>query len=533
MQSANQVKVAQGTRRVKGEFLEGLEKEFNFSNDQQQPPHIWTRGPAGYAYSKELEWLLVSKATTQTYGLILNALLEQTIPLNDDISYWQEILGSYTFAGLYTIQTAPHRFWKLSLEIYHDARRRLTLKSSRETQSEGMNDFSQTWRQFYGLVKDSIRERSVADFKSRIMSPVTRCRTEAREKQTHLKRLREMNACGLGVLMDEGLSFDTDDDGAITTKSGPDEVRKEEWKSIVAKSVALMETVVRNITDLETGVNDFEDTVFLNVEEDNLSRPAALAHRLLQILTIHLPAQQAESQHLSKSYGRPSCLIRYWPVASALLLSSSTLLRIFFNRRTQILSFVRDIGVTTRDFWYNWVVEPMKKVIGTIRHDKDSEVAIMSKESLRGDRASLERMVVDFAVDNASSSSTGTLSEADIAYVRSKVREGDLTPVLKAYEKDLRKPFVGIVQGDLIRTLLIQVQKTKVDVEIAVGGIDALLKSQELVFGFVGLTPGILVCLAVSSWLSGVFGGRKGRIKGQKQGQMARVLRWVSLQHAV
>ena len=66
-----------------------------------------------------------------------------------------------------------------------------------------------------------------------------------------------------------------------------------------------------------------------------------------------------------------------------------------------------------------------------------------------------------------------------------QVREGDLTPVLKAYERDLRKPFMGTVRGDLVRALLIQIQKTKVDVEIAMGGIDALLKSQELVFGFV------------------------------------------------
>ena len=65
-----------------------------------------------------------------------------------------------------------------------------------------------------------------------------------------------------------------------------------------------------------------------------------------------------------------------------------------------------------------------------------------------------------------------------------RIREGDLTPVLRAYEKDLRKPFIGTVRGDLVRALLIQIQKTKVDVEIAIGGIDSLLKSQELVFGY-------------------------------------------------
>jgi len=174
----------------------------------------------------------------------------------------------------------------------------------------------------------------------------------------------------------------------------------------------------------------------------------------------------------------------------------------------------------------NWVIDPTKKVIGTIRHDKDSEVAIMSKESLKGDRESLERMVVDFAIDNPNVSvGSRSLDESQISEIRAKVKEGDLTPILRAYEKDLRKPFVGTIRGDLIRTLLIQVQKTKVDVEVAISGIDALLKSQELVFGFVGLTPGVLVCFAAFRYFGDVFGSRKVLKKGRKAGETVRVVR--------
>ena len=104
----------------------------------------------------------------------------------------------------------------------------------------------------------------------------------------------------------------------------------------------------------------------------------------------------------------------------------------------------------------------------------------MSKRSLEGDRASLERMVVDFAIAIPEGS---PLTETEIADVRSKIQEGDLTPVLRVYEKELQSPLYGTLRGNLIRALLIQVQKTKVDVEVAMGGIDALLKSQELVFG--------------------------------------------------
>lgn len=102
----------------------------------------------------------------------------------------------------------------------------------------------------------------------------------------------------------------------------------------------------------------------------------------------------------------------------------------------------------------------------------------MSKRSLEGDRASLERMVVDFAAQISQNGS------ADIDSVRDAVQEGDLTPVLRAYEQELQRPLYNSLRGNLVRALLIQIQKTKVDVEVAMGGIDALLKSQELVFGY-------------------------------------------------
>jgi nuclear-control-of-ATPase protein 2 len=179
-----------------------------------------------------------------------------------------------------------------------------------------------------------------------------------------------------------------------------------------------------------------------------------------------------------------------------------------------------------RDFWLNWVIEPTHKVIRTIRHDESSEIAIMSRDSLKADRESLERMVVDFAIDKPHFAvESSSLSDVQIAEIRSKVAEGDVTPVLKAYEKDLRSPFVGALRGDLVRSLLIQVQKTKVDLEVAMTGIDSLLKSQELVFGFVGLTPGILVSIGLFQYLRGVFGGRSGRRQARKSGHAVRVLR--------
>lgn len=46
--------------------------------------------------------------------------------------------------------------------------------------------------------------------------------------------------------------------------------------------------------------------------------------------------------------------------------------------------------------------------------------------------------------------------------VAKRIREGDLTEVLKLYEEDMKHPVKSAISGTLVRTVLIQVQKTKV-----------------------------------------------------------------------
>ena len=395
---------------------------------------------------QELEWLLISKAATQTYGIILNALLEQTIPLSNEIGYWDQVLGSYRYAGLYTVQTSPIRLWYWANDIFGDAWERLqSVQSSGEDEGQKrVLSVIERWRHFYALVKDSVRDRSLADMRSELWSPLAMSRLEARSKRCHLKRLREMSASGLGILMDEGMVFDAVEEASVSTKYSSNS--KEEWRSVVSKSISLMDMVLQNIHTLELGAGEFEETVFTSVDDDaqhsqhdstakqSLTRIVRLAGRLQEILRVHMPTHISTFTELASEYGRPSRSVRYWLPVLTLFLSSGTLLHILVKWEAEIIVWIRAFGTTSIDFWSNWVVEPTKKVIRTIRHDKDSEIAIMSRESLKGDRDSLERMVVDFARDNPNTVTGLPLNDAEISVIRAKVREGDLTPVLRAYE---------------------------------------------------------------------------------------------------
>ncbi|KAH6607665.1 atp synthase regulation nca2 [Trichoderma cornu-damae] len=513
--------------------------------DESGIPELADRAGSAHAqaktpYENEIEWLLVSKATVQVYGAILNTLVDRIIPLSDDLWYWDGVLSSYGYSSVYTVQTSPLRLWAWSHDIYRASRSRLRSLSAAEAPAElaaepARSAMSQPWGRFYGVVRESIREHSFANIQRKVLSPVALSRAEARRKQAQLRKLREMTASGLGVLMDEGLQLGHDDEDADAEGVGARD--QEDLKGVVERSVALMDMVLKEACSLEVNIHDFEEKVFAGVEEDaELSvrieedttphRPSMLARRLLQIIDKTLPQHVGAMQVLANENGRPPALVRYWLPALVGIASSTTVLRILFNRKADIVDWITDLGGTLRDFWLNWVVEPTGKVIKTIRHDDTSEIAIMSRDSLRADRESLERMVVDFATDKPHFAVGGpSITEAQIADIRSKVAQGDVTPVLRAYEEDLRSPFVGAVRGDLVRSLLIQVQKTKVDLEVAMTGIDSLLKSQELVFGFVGLTPGVFVSIGVFQYLRSVFGGRSGRRHSKTAGKAVRILR--------
>lgn len=493
------------------------------------------------AYISDLAWLVAAKAAVQTLGSVMNIFLDQTLILNDEVSYWDEILESFWYSNLYTVQTSPLRFWHRTKEVYSNWND--SLSRSRSPNSS----VSSRWVQFYNLVQQSIQRQSTCCLHTRVLSMFSIPRLEVRRNRKLLKAFKEVHASSIGLLMEKCLTFKMDDD--ISNQNTYSPISKE-WRSTIFRSAILMETGLRNASTCETSVTHFEERIFATVEREagtiynqldaqtSIRQSMSIMNRLICILQEFLPNYITLSTGFIGKHGRPPRLVRYWLPFSVALFSASTSLKVLANRRAELVGWTLDLASTFVDFWGNWVLEPIQKLIRTIRHDENSEIAIMSKNSLEADRASLERMVVEFVLDRPDLNQ----SHSDIEAIINKVKEGDLTPVLKAYERDLRAPLVGTVRGDLIRALLIQIQKTKVDVEIAISGIDALLKSQELVFGyvqsllnraykltscsFVGLTPGILVSYAAFMWLWGLFDSRKGLRLGRKHDELRRALRY-------
>ncbi|GIK07924.1 nuclear control of ATPase protein 2 [Aspergillus viridinutans] len=469
-------------------------------------PHSLLKGrelpDEAVAYVLDVSWIMAAKAFLQVLGITVNVLLEHTHSIGEEALYWADVSGSNWHTGAYAVQTAPVRLW-------HFLRRSLLHMEEDGIQKAVNPTASVSWARFYNIVHHCLDPRAMLSLRARLLSSFTTHRSEIRQKCRALGAMRMRNASGIGLLMGQCSLLKTEINSEFATD---DRLRDAVFRNVLTLKV-LLQRVVHEGTEYE-----LEERVVTAVEREIvrsqsemakfLQTPEYIIEQLFNILDELLPDYSASSRRAINLHGRPSCLVRYWLPFSVGVLSTSTFLRLLSSRQHELIRWISNIGSTACEFWGNWVVEPTRRLIGTIRHDEKSEIALMSKNSLEADRASLERMVLDFVLDRPDSEKE--LGAKQIDTLTARIREGDLTPVLRAYEKDLRKPFIGTVRGDLVRALLIQIQKTKVDVEIAIGGIDSLLKSQELVFGFVSLTPGIMVTYAFLRWAFGVFGNRKG-----------------------
>ncbi|CCK68453.1 Nca2p KNAG_0A08000 [Huiozyma naganishii CBS 8797] len=192
---------------------------------------------------------------------------------------------------------------------------------------------------------------------------------------------------------------------------------------------------------------------------------------------------------------KPNRIIRYWPLALTFLVAGPKIVRSVWDSKFKILQFFQENVVDFMDgLIKNWVWIPLKKVWATVRHDEESEIAMMSKGTLKTEMDSLSRMVISFIVENSDDPTS-----IDVVRLNMDVEHGHLDEFMEIYEKQLHHPIKNILTGKLVRSLLIQIQKTKVDGSLALDGIDRMLQSQQLVFGVMALSPALLLLYLIST----------------------------------
>ncbi|KAG6891642.1 hypothetical protein C0992_012691, partial [Termitomyces sp. T32_za158] len=226
---------------------------------------------------------------------------------------------------------------------------------------------------------------------------------------------------------------------------------------------------------------------------------------LLALSTAVFTTQKVAHQKFleSKELRRPSRLTLMWPRLLLLPPLCIYALRSAYASRASLTELARDAKATAEGFVKGWLLDPLKDVIKTVRAGSQDGV-IIQKEGIAADLASLERMTLSLAKDQLK------YDAEQLANLSKKVKLGDLTPVLEIYEEDIRSPLKSAVTGTLLRSVFIQVQKAKVDIDQTLAGIDKLLKSQELTFAFVGVAPAFGIVYLLGGTLFALWYGGRG-----------------------
>lgn len=443
----------------------------------------------------QLMLILISMANMLSLGKFL---LSTTLPLVDDIAYYDNVRGSSLAVGIYTVQTFPSTILALLSHLYVKLAAQHAYHTVREIPSWVPCWFKVVYQQWMKWIAPlpNVALKNVSTFlqspaayvvsrqkyshsivkmfiTSTVGLPFLYASSRAKYHRKALARLRTHNIRRIGYLIDEILP--------LIKFNGS--------------------SVLKFNHQINVGLKMLCGSNFDGKSDENARMSHSVSDDLTELTSIcqtHIPSLKHSTHHLVRHHNQPSFLTRFWPLALIGYKYVPEIVQQVVNNREAAILWIRtNIVETVSSFARNWIVKPLVNIWKTIRHDDSSKIAITSKNSLNSDLEALERMTVDYCVENYSYFTDVPLTEANretlVKNITAEVRSGNMDKVMRLYEQNLKTPMKAIINGNMVRNILIQVQKTKVDGDVALSGIDKIMQSQELVFGLVAASPACLV----------------------------------------
>ncbi|KAH9889850.1 NCA2-domain-containing protein [Cubamyces lactineus] len=485
---------------------------------------------------------IIGRLALGLYAQALTMYLDEASEAESELEWWSELGRSRRYTAYYLLQTLPLRIANLSKVLLSTLRshnipfhpsilkpsslRRLfpstsTLRpntltlalfphlhhqpySIALTSARGSRKFAltssptQTVTSAYDAFLDTCS--NVARACSTVATlPVELARGECKYKQKELERIRDERAEVLGALaeMRDRLASALEDSA----------------NDLAIAHFATFTTHLQSIMEGEE-VAQLQDV-------DAIS-PGRAVEALSELANCSLPSHKSlhSAEMKSGQLRRPSRLTLIWPRLVFLPPLALYAIRTAYASRASLEELTKEAVETIKSFWEGWILEPLRGIVKTVRAGHDDGV-IVTKESVRADLDSLERMTLALAQEKLH------YGQPELAALSQQVQMGDLTAVMQIYEEDIKNPVRSALHGTLLRSLFIQVQKAKVDINQALSGIDKLLKSQELTFAFVGVAPALAIVYAFAGYARNLWTGGRGR--GRYGGRVKRGSVWLTV----
>ncbi|KAJ9125559.1 hypothetical protein QFC22_000521 [Naganishia vaughanmartiniae] len=478
-------------------------------------------GLAAYnAIDKVMEAEIMARAVTVLWREALDTIVEGALALERERVWWEAVVGSSFDISLYFIQSFPLRILRLVPRPLRNIQLRIPPLPSA----------SQLFRQTSAVSALS----SLRTLPAPITNPLALTRREILSSLKVLKIARDDAAQKIGFLSTHGPRWDED----VSKNASEDNLQAivTETSRIYALVCVALDIPMpispiptssvgnnNNSTNSSPAKRSRSHPSSIQSSPSGLSaansQPKPTAQTLLPILQQRLPSLLTDLRDPLRIHGRPSRLTRLWIP----LLMLPPLIRYTSGKALDNQAWIRSQLQNTRETVSGWVIqwvwEPLMDVTKTLR--TGGEGLGVEPTTVDSDKASLERMVLDLGKDHYH------LQGEALDALGEKVRHGNMEDVLKVYETEMKaslfayraendlfdsnsnpqSPLKNALMGSLVRTLLIQVQKTKTDLSLSLLSLDHLLRSQQLTFAFVGLAPSLLVLYGIGGWAKRAWNG--------------------------
>jgi hypothetical protein len=342
----------------------------------------------------------LSQLLILTYAKIIQILFETFFKLNEEALYWKSVSKGNLI--LYTLQTSPISSFNYIYSNFPSISSPLPLH--------------------YHCISSFLPHLSTVSHFLTLFAPLTSKRREIGlrrnaievEKNKVAKMIGQLTLASArqgGLLESQDLKSSSSSLMEDTTRETTiDQLKLKIWSTLVT----LDDTLSSSSTLRATGV------------------PADLLLPLSHLFQSSLPLYGSSTSATLSSCQRPSFLTRAWPYIFTIPFVSFIALRRLYDSRQTILDFFANARSTITSFLIDWVAEPLLKIIETIGHKEGGQL-MMSRESLKSEVASLERMVIEFSRDQLPGLTSDSLLELGAA-----AKEGNLTSVMTAFEKDIK-----------------------------------------------------------------------------------------------
>lgn len=213
-------------------------------------------------------------------------------------------------------------------------------------------------------------------------------------------------------------------------------------------------------------------------------------------------------------YQKPRKVTQYWIQYScgAIGLSVCSLWLLRHSRlmgSSDLDKWICEAKDSTYGFFHDHVEQPLLAIRDELFETfRKRDKGVMDVEEVQLTANSLHRMLLAFSEQTKGQKFPEDASDQKMLEI-----------VMLRYEKELMHPIQNLVNGELARALLIQVQKLKLDIEMAMLELDQILKANEINFAVLAALPAFFMSLLLLMLLRAWF---KQDTRAEGRGRIAR-----------